>query len=132
MILRALKHMHFAQHADNCQHTLQNAFGNERMIDEKRVLPLGAGTFVLTFVKPNLNMTFNIYIYIYIYGGQSNPAWLRQPLPHSYTARMAALHNHSFLKKHTLGLTEYVIGQLPFWHHQEDEWGRIPPRFEQL
>ena len=48
MILRALKHMHFAQHADNCQHTLQNAFGNERMIDEKRVLPLGAGTFVLT------------------------------------------------------------------------------------
>jgi hypothetical protein len=45
---------------------------------------------------------------------------------------MAALHNHRFLKKHTLGLTEYVIGQLPFWHHQEDEWGRIPPRFEQL
>ena len=36
MILRALKHMHFAKHADNCQHTLQNAFGNERMIDEKR------------------------------------------------------------------------------------------------
>jgi len=67
MILRALKHMHFAQHADNCQHTLQNAFGNERMIDEKRVLPLGAGTLVLTFVKPNLNMTCNIYIYIYIY-----------------------------------------------------------------
>jgi len=69
---------------------------------------------------------------MYIYGGQSNPAWLRQQLPHSYTARMAALHNHRFLKKHTLGLTEYVIGQLPFWHHQEDEWGRIPPRFEQL